>query len=142
MSSRLDLRPSIDEDACDESGAASTLPPPLNDTGPSEGVTADNGDSRGRSGRFLDLNRLRHASVEERIQALRQYRSEARDQDERAAAARTNMEGPTTTNGTTVPAAVSADNEPDEGEGRGRKTKLTAKLREKFRIRTRRQGDA
>ncbi|RYP56025.1 hypothetical protein DL771_012189 [Monosporascus sp. 5C6A] len=65
---------------------------------------------RRRISRLLDWNRLRHASVDERIQALRQYR-----QTQQAAS-------------------------PGSADDQSRHTKLTDRLREKFHIRTRRQS--
>ncbi|RYP46135.1 hypothetical protein DL768_007610 [Monosporascus sp. mg162] len=65
---------------------------------------------RRRISRLLDWNRLRHASVAERIQALRQYR-----QTQQAAG-------------------------PGSADDQSRHTKLTDRLREKFHIRTRRQS--
>ncbi|RYO86544.1 hypothetical protein DL766_003011 [Monosporascus sp. MC13-8B] len=66
--------------------------------------------NRRRISRLLDWNRLRHASVDERIQALRQYR-----QTQQAAG-------------------------PGSADDQSRHTKLTDRLREKFHIRTRRQS--
>lgn len=69
---------------------------------------------RRRVSRFLDLARLRHASPEERIQALRQYRrSEVQTQE----------------------AAPAQDN-----DDRGRRAKLADKLRDKLRVRTKTQS--
>ncbi|POS69216.1 RING-7 protein [Diaporthe helianthi] len=101
---RLDLRPEQGESGDDERNENSEAPPlgaDVNDTG--ESLNS----SRSRS-RLFDLHRLRHATVEERIEVLRRYRTEQRS-------------------------GSSASN--DE-EGRDR-SGLTNRLREKFRIRTR-----
>ena len=83
------------------------MPPPLELEGAHD-------DARSRCSRFLDLARLRHASPEERIQALRQYRrSEVQTQE--------------------------ATTFQDNGD-RGRRAKLADKLRDRFRIRTRTQS--
>ncbi len=83
------------------------MPPPL---GADEGGAAVAGPSGTaswrRPSRLFDLNRLRHASVEERIETLRRYRAEN----------------------------VSA------GEDEHNHEKLTKRLRDKFRIRTRAQS--
>lgn len=101
---RLDLRPEQGEGGEDEWNENSE-PPPLgadvNDAG--EPSTS----SRRRS-RLFDLHRLRHATVEERIEVLRRYRTEQRS-------------------------GSSASNE-DEGRDR---SGLTNRLRDRFRIRTR-----
>ncbi|KAG7108486.1 hypothetical protein HYQ44_012460 [Verticillium longisporum] len=65
---------------------------------------------------LLDLNRLRNASVEERMQALRDYRREQR-----------------------AHAAPEGSSE-HEVDARGRRAKLADKLRDKFKIRTSPQG--
>lgn len=115
--SRLDLQPDK-KTREDRRGSASTseigdaLPPPLN---------LDLGDSRAsrtgaqRLSHFFDTSRLRTASREERLAALREMRTAL---------------GPNE--------AVSADND-DEGR---RNASLAAKLKEKFRIRTRAQSSA
>lgn len=69
--SRLDLRPEHDQREDAEDGT--TEPPPLGGEG--NGST-DTPISTRRRTRFLDLARLRHASVEQRIEGLRQYRNE------------------------------------------------------------------
>ncbi|RYO74175.1 hypothetical protein DL764_010929 [Monosporascus ibericus] len=80
-------------------------------TAPVETDVADmNTAHRRRISRLLDWNRLRHASVDERIQALRQYR-----QTQQATG-------------------------PGSADDQSRHTKLTDRLREKFHIRTRRQS--
>ena len=66
--SRLDLRPPEQrDDTADDAGMA----PPLELDGPHD--DARTVAQRMRVSRILDLARLRHASPEERIQALRQY---------------------------------------------------------------------
>src|SRR4051794_16006181 len=72
--SRLDLRPNS---GTGDDQEASQLPPPLEADG--DGESSHNGQRR-RSSRFFDLNRLRHASVEERIEVLRRYRRESQQQ--------------------------------------------------------------
>ncbi|KAI2631931.1 hypothetical protein GGR54DRAFT_581478 [Hypoxylon sp. NC1633] len=77
---RLDLRPREENE---EQGEASTPPAPQPDAAGDDHVDEqlapppdDEADAsqRRRRSRLLDWNRLRHASVDERIQALRQYR--------------------------------------------------------------------
>ncbi|KAL7623848.1 hypothetical protein AAE478_005404 [Parahypoxylon ruwenzoriense] len=107
---RLDLRPQEDDDEYDlvahpdvaAGGPADSLPVPL----PEEDV---DGAQRRRRSRLLDWNRLRHASVDERIQALRQYRQ--------------SQQGATAGSGS--------------AEDQSRHAKLSDRLREKFHIRTR-----
>lgn len=110
LPSRLDLRP---EKTADDSPDAQ-LPPPLAadliEHDDASGPTRD----RRRTSRILDLNRLRHASVEERIEILRWHRTQQQEQS------------PTTT-------------EPDSEE-RGRRARLADRLRDKFRVRTRTQS--
>ncbi|KAM0329128.1 hypothetical protein ACHAQA_004424 [Verticillium albo-atrum] len=113
---RHDLRPEQDDDERNE--ADDTLPPPLELDGQDSDSNSTNAQQRRRTSRLLDLNRLRHASVEERMQALRDYRREQRGQD-------------------AVPEA-SSENEVD---ARGRRAKLADKLRDKFKIRTSPQGE-
>lgn len=110
--SRLDLRPPGERDETLRDGDDASMPPPLELEGPQDDAPSTS--QRRRMSRFLDLARLRHASPEERIQALRQYRrSEVQTQE----------------------AAPAQDN----GE-RSRRAKLADKLREKFRVRTRAQS--
>ena len=112
--SRLDLRPNKGEAEGGASQDVTQLAPPLEDGGDHEaGETSTQGQRR-RSSRFFDLNRLRHASVEERLEVLRRYRSE-------------NQTDPTT-------------NAADGEDERKRSAKLTNRLRDKFRIRTRAQS--
>ncbi|KAI1388767.1 uncharacterized protein F4822DRAFT_256916 [Hypoxylon trugodes] len=111
---RLDLRPQEGEQNETDEGTDSTTP---HDAGgdntidnhlvpPSEG--AGDGNQGRRISRLLDWNRLRHASVDERIQALRQYRQ---------------SQGTSSGNAST--------------EDQNHHTKLSDRLREKFHIRTR-----
>ncbi|KAF5524890.1 E3 ubiquitin-protein ligase SDIR1 [Colletotrichum aenigma] len=105
---RLDLRPQGEntENPSDE------LPPPLDlDGHESDGSST----TQRRRTRLFDLNRLRHASAEERIQALRQYRTQQQGQDV--------SDEPAGANG-------------DERQERSRRARMADKLREKFRIRT------
>ncbi|GKT49363.1 E3 ubiquitin-protein ligase SDIR1 [Colletotrichum spaethianum] len=104
---RLDLRPQGGaENGSDE------LPPPLElDGHESDGSST----TQGRRTRLFDLNRLRNASAEERIQALRQYRTQHQDQGAPAGA---------------------TDVEHEERNDRSRRARLADKLRDKFRIRT------
>ncbi|KAI1480359.1 hypothetical protein F4774DRAFT_378143 [Daldinia eschscholtzii] len=110
---RLDLRPreegeedadgiwpSIHHDTVNNGPVDNHLAPPHEDE-----VDAS---QRRRRSRLLDWNRLRHATVDERIQALRQYRQ---------------AQGATTGDGS--------------AEDQNRHAKLSDRLREKFHIRTR-----
>ncbi|KAK4102608.1 hypothetical protein N658DRAFT_423635 [Parathielavia hyrcaniae] len=74
---------------------------------------------RRRSSLFLDLHRLRHASVEERIEILRRHRTHRQQQRESA------------------PAPAGGG---ETEEQRGRRARLADRLRERFRIRTRTLG--
>ncbi|KAM0282560.1 hypothetical protein ACHAQH_002928 [Verticillium albo-atrum] len=115
---RHDLRPEQDEDD-ERSSADDTLPPPLELDGQDSDSNSTNAPQRRRTSRLLDLNRLRHASVEERMQALRDYRREQRAQD-----------------------AVPEGSSENEVDARGRRAKLADKLRDRFKIRTSPQGGA
>ncbi|KAG5921367.1 hypothetical protein E4U42_005874 [Claviceps africana] len=109
---RLDLRPgrSTHSESSEHSG---NLAPPLAlEEEDHESSFVHHGN---RLSRLLDLNRLRHAPVEERIEALRQIRVHAQHQEE------ANAEGATAT-------------------GRSHAARLTDKLKDKFRIRTRPQA--
>lgn len=86
------------------------LPPPLAET---EGADAQVLPARGRLSRRLDTALMRNASSHERIAALRQLRQQ---QEEPGAA----MAGPEA-----------------EGEEQSRRARLTGRLRDVFRIRTR-----
>ncbi|KAJ0161209.1 E3 ubiquitin-protein ligase SDIR1 [Colletotrichum tanaceti] len=104
---RLDLRPQGEAD-----NTNGELPPPLDlDGHESDGSST----SQRRRTRLFDLNRLRNASPEERIQALRQYRTQHQVQG--------------------APAG-SAEVEHDDRNDRSRRARLADKLRDKFRIRT------
>jgi hypothetical protein len=87
------------------------MPPPL-DTESIDNDEAPEPQSR-RTSRLLDLARLRHASAEERLQALRQYRH-SRAQDTSTTA--------------------------EDSVERSRHAKLADRLRVRFRIRTRPQS--
>ncbi|KAK2016646.1 hypothetical protein LZ32DRAFT_85157 [Colletotrichum eremochloae] len=104
---RLDLRPQGSaQNSSDE------LPPPLElDGHESDGSSS----TQRRRTRLFDLNRLRNASAEERIQALRQYRTQHQVQGAPA--------GP-------------VEAEHDDRNDRTRRARLADKLRDKFRIRT------
>ncbi|TVY29756.1 Receptor homology region,transmembrane domain- and RING domain-containing protein [Lachnellula hyalina] len=123
---RRDLRGDAEEpNSPEEAARASTdLPPPLNLEGTLEalhhheaGESSEDGNNhqRHRISRFLDLNRLRHAAPHERIAALRQLREESRTQEQ-------------------IEQAV-------EGQ-QSRRTRVTGRLRDTFRIRTRTQDSA
>ncbi|WYZ37507.1 hypothetical protein EsH8_II_001013 [Colletotrichum jinshuiense] len=104
---RLDLRPQGEVENPSEE-----LPPPLElDGHESDGSST----AQRRRTRLFDLNRLRQASAEERIQVLRQYRTQNQGQG--------------------APAG-SADVERDDRNERSRRARLADKLRDKFRIRT------
>ncbi|KAI1766604.1 hypothetical protein GGR53DRAFT_485919 [Hypoxylon sp. FL1150] len=111
---RLDLRPQENE----ESGSSANRPDGTVDP-TSSPAPDDEGDAaqRRRLSRLLDWNMLRHASVDERIQALRQYRQ---------------SQGATSGN-----AASGTPTSNDADEEQSRHTKLSDRLREKFHIRTR-----
>ncbi|KAM3454803.1 hypothetical protein MY3296_002781 [Beauveria thailandica] len=95
-------------------GATFELPPPLALEAEENDSTAS---SRHRSPRLLDLSRLRHLSQQERIAALREMRRQTEEPRGEASEPR----------------------EAVEGEDHGRAARLAAKLRDKFRIRTRAQ---
>ncbi|RFU76871.1 ring finger domain-containing [Trichoderma arundinaceum] len=111
---RLDLRPEAaeknDRPASDRN---STLPPPLVLEG--EDGEGSHTHHRHRISRFFDINRLRQATAEEQIEALRQMRSTRQDDSE----------------------APEGDGIQDAEGDRGHRAHLSAKLKEKFRIRTR-----
>ena len=119
ISSRHDLRPATSETAEPASPTAegSELPPPLNANEDAENgteITAESDDAlnnpqRRRATRFLDLNRLRHAPPDERIAALRRLREQSQRDGEQA----------------------------EDVEEPSRRARLTGRLRDKFRIRTR-----
>lgn len=111
--SRLDLRPHEEEEE-DGEGALASAHPDTVSNGPVDSHLApppeDEVDAtqRRRRSRLLDWNGLRHATVDERIQALRQYRQ---------------TQGASSGNGS--------------AEDQNRHAKLSDRLREKFHIRTR-----
>lgn len=78
--SRLDLNPEAATDGTNDAtttdATATDLPPPLGQTG--EGQSEATPRARNRISRFLDLHRLRTATPDERIAALRQLREESR----------------------------------------------------------------
>lgn len=121
LNSRLDLRPRREDGSIDESSDGESLAPPLG----SDGQDSDSGSQRRRASRLLDLGRLRHASAEERILALRQYRTEQRARNQHRGS---DDDTETTTSVT----------DPDTGR---RRVKLSDRLRDKFRIRTTPQAD-
>ncbi|KAI0453199.1 hypothetical protein F5B21DRAFT_307050 [Xylaria acuta] len=124
---RLDLRPPEDverEENDDEAAATSDATTTAATTTPADGHLAPPAETdqaaagetthRRRRSRLLDWNRLRHASVDERLQALRQYRQSQQGSD---------------------PASSGADDE-------RRHSRLTDRLRERFHIRSESRGDA
>ncbi|KAK3304541.1 uncharacterized protein B0T15DRAFT_245228 [Chaetomium strumarium] len=86
-------------------------------------TAGSNSQQRRRSSRFLDLHRLRHASVEEVIEILRRHRSQQQQQQRESA-----------------PHAVDGNGEAEDQ--RGRRARLADRLKERFHIRTRVQGPA
>lgn len=106
--SRLDLRP--DQDGIGGSSMPeerSTLPPPLAlETDDAEAASTTH---RSRFTRIFDVNRLRQASAEEQMEALRHMRATRTETDAHEA----------------------------DGEERHQGARLAAKLKDKFRIRTR-----
>jgi hypothetical protein len=120
--SRHDLRPVTSATENTENTASTTaegveLPPPLSVEGAeiaeTEEASASNPQRR-RISRLLDLNRLRHAPADERIAALRQLREQSQ------------LEGEPT----------------EDVEETSRRTRLTNRLRDRFRIGTRMQNIA
>ncbi|KAM0257841.1 hypothetical protein ACHAQJ_004145 [Trichoderma viride] len=111
---RLDLRPEAaeksDRPVTDRN---STLPPPLVLEG--EDGEGSHTHHRNRISRFFDINRLRQATTEEQIEALRQMQSTHQADTE----------------------AHDAGGVHDAEGERGQRAHLSAKLKEKFRIRTR-----
>lgn len=131
--SRLDLRPNDGEtDATAVDGEAPMAPPLDAEAAAAAGAAEASTDAtatgnRRRATRLFDLHRLRHATVEERIEALRRFRVE--NQAENGA------EGSATASS---PAAARAPSPADNGDEATRE-RLTKRLRDKFRIRTRAQ---
>lgn len=131
--SRLDLRPHDEQSTSASSDPDENplqLPPPLSITEWQDPAAAPNPTTtsnttvtmtttqqqqRRRSLRFLDLHRLRNASVEERIEILRRHRSQQRE------------------------STASGGDETEEQRGR-RAARLADRLRERFRVRTRTQS--
>jgi len=126
--SRHDLRPAAAAQVATAEGEE--LPPPLTDleapaTGetpaayeaatstPAAAVPAADAPQRNRVVRFLNLNHLRSATAEERMAALRQLREQSREEH--------------------------APEITEDAEGSGTRTRLSGRLRDTFRIRTRRQ---
>ncbi|KAF8864310.1 hypothetical protein BDZ45DRAFT_34253 [Acephala macrosclerotiorum] len=117
---RHDLRPVATADAENpESEGTNTeggeLPPPLAAEG--ENTAAENASAEGsthqrsRASRLLDLHRVRHAPADERIAALRRLREQSQ-----------------------------TEAEPADAEEPSRRARLTGRLRDTFRIRTRTQN--
>ncbi|KAK3683572.1 hypothetical protein B0T22DRAFT_252088 [Podospora appendiculata] len=125
---RLDLRPQGEntEASTANSDTLPQLAPPLAADFTDHEEASGSGSQqqqRRRSSRLLDLHRLRHASVEERIEILRRHRS----QQQASAATQQHQQQ--------QPHAEGA-----ESDERGRRARLTDRLRVKFRIRTRTQS--
>lgn len=76
----------------------------------------DGNQPRSRASRLLDIHRLRHAPADERIAALRELREQTQNEPETAEA--------------------DAD---AEAEGTSRRVRLTGRLRDAFKIKTRTQ---
>jgi hypothetical protein len=117
--SRHDLRPIASatentENTAPTTSEGSELPPPLAVEG-AETAETDNGSNHQRRlvSRLLDLNRLRHAPPDERIAALRQLREQSQREREPA----------------------------EDVEETSRRARLTNRLRDTFRIRTRAQNN-
>jgi len=111
--SRHDLRPANAEATAE----GDELPPPLsaNEEADATNTTANatTDERRPRAYRIMDLNRLRTAPPDERIAALRRLREQSRQEG----AAAEDVEEPS------------------------RRARLTGRLRDTFRIRTRREND-
>ncbi|KAM5355653.1 hypothetical protein ACJ41O_002299 [Fusarium nematophilum] len=116
---RYDLRPGKGHKSQEETntGDGSALPPPLALEGAENDVP--NASHRNRLSRVFDINRLRQATVEEQMEALRRMRAETNEAERQEA----------------TTAAAAAD-----GESRGQSARFAAKLRDRFRIRTRAQA--
>ncbi|KAH6670126.1 hypothetical protein B0J14DRAFT_111780 [Halenospora varia] len=109
---RHDLRPVTSG----TSGTTGTddLPPPLDDEHSADASGDIEHQQRRRMSRFIDLSRLRHAPPDERIAALRELREQSRTNEEPVA----------------------------DSEETSRRARLTGRLKDKFRIRTRTQNDS
>ncbi|KAG9235015.1 hypothetical protein BJ875DRAFT_483630 [Amylocarpus encephaloides] len=120
---RHDLRP----DAGPSSPTTDGLAPPLNDDTATQGSNEAAEDAASnrqphRRSRFLDLHRVRNAPADERIAALRRLREQSRADG---------AEGE----------AVPVGGTEDVDEQQSRRARLTSRLKDKFRIRTRPQND-
>ncbi|RGP80350.1 e3 ubiquitin- ligase sdir1 [Fusarium longipes] len=116
---RYDLRPgkgNASEEGVD--GDSGSLPPPLAMEEDAEN-DAPQSSHRNRLSRLFDINRLREGTVEEQMDALRRMRAVANESDHQEA--------------TNVAGAV-------DGDSRGQSARFAARLRDKFRIRTRAQA--
>lgn len=112
--SRHDLRPAADTAEGVPGAEGDELPPPLADheaAGEATTGAAHEDRHRPRVSRFMDLHRLRTAPAEERIAALRELREQSR------------------ADGTAM----------EDVEDPSRRTRLTGRLRDTFRIRTQRE---
>ncbi|KAE9372159.1 hypothetical protein N431DRAFT_338950 [Stipitochalara longipes BDJ] len=117
---RHDLRPVTSatentENTVSTTGEGSELPPPLSVEGEEAANTSEaSGSNHQRRGvaRLLDLNRLRHAPPDERIAALRQLREQSQREGEQI----------------------------EDVEETSRRARLTNRLRDTFRVRTREQA--
>ncbi|KAF4996519.1 hypothetical protein FDECE_12399 [Fusarium decemcellulare] len=113
---RYDLRPGKGHASQEQTtGDTNTLPPPLALEGAEQ--DAPHTSHRNRLSRVFDINRLREGTVEEQVEALRRMRAETNEADQQEAS------------------------EAADGETRGQSARFAAKLRERFRIRTRAQVD-
>lgn len=116
--SRLDLRPAgSDGEATSPTTEQNSMAPPL-DSDEAASFEAQPGPQHRRMSRIFDLNVLRQAPREERIQALRRYATE----NEETAGSR------------------ARGSSPSNEEERSRRARLADRLRDKFRIRTTRRG--
>lgn len=113
--SRHDLRPADALDAENPEGSeGGDLPPPL--AGNANDADSDsNSNHRSRTARLLDLRRLRHAPVDERIAGLRRLREEQ--------------------NNTTSGGEAEGNVDPDADEP-SRRPRLATRLRDRFRVKT------
>ncbi|KAK4204665.1 hypothetical protein QBC40DRAFT_83384 [Triangularia verruculosa] len=116
---RLDLRPHSEQNAEDPNQLAPPLSGEWSDNHNGQTTTQQ----RRKSLRFLDLHRLRHASVEERIEILRRHRSQQQ--------LRESQPPQTASSGST---AVESE------EGHNRRASLADRLRDRFRVHTTRQS--
>ncbi|KAF9766101.1 hypothetical protein IL306_001503 [Fusarium sp. DS 682] len=115
---RYDLRPGKGHSSGGTAvGDSSTLPPPLAMEGSEN--DAPQSSHRNRLSRLFDINRLREGTVEEQMEALRQMRAETNENNYQE----------------TTDVAEAAD-----GESQGQSARFAARLRDRFRIRTRAQA--